>query len=312
MKKLSVILFILTAAFISCEKMPDITPDMLDGELLFDPSIYDPQTYLVSEAITTPTIAQQNTPVIILAHGYSATTFEWDEFRTWNNGDNSILISQVLLGGHGRTYQDFREATWKDWRQGILDEYNALINKGYTNINFAGSSTGGALLLQLIGEGYFNNRIKPKNMFLIDPIVVPSNKILSIVDIAGPMLGYIESGNSPEEEGKWYHYRPYETLKELQNVINVVRKYLEGGIHLPEGTYLKLFKSKIDATADPVSAVMIYNGLKTNTDKSIDIEMINSDLHVFTRLDLRDKVSQQDLDNQQKAFQEMKDKLLGL
>jgi carboxylesterase len=68
---------------------------------------------------------------------------------------------------------------------------------------------------------------------------------------------------------------------------------------------LKVYKSEKDETADPVSAVLIYKGLKTAEDNRIDVEMIDSELHVFTRLDLRTSVSQKDRDNQRRVFDEI-------
>lgn len=69
-------------------------------------------------------------PVLIAAHGYSASTFEWDELRKYADSVKSgILISQVLLGGHGRTYQDFKNSTWRDWQASILNEYKNLFKQ---------------------------------------------------------------------------------------------------------------------------------------------------------------------------------------
>ncbi|HSM63386.1 MAG TPA: hypothetical protein VK833_05560, partial [Gillisia sp.] len=126
---------------------------MLDGDQIFDPSLYDPAKYLVSVAIDSPSDTQKNTPVIITVHGYSASTFEWNEFRTYSDANADILVSQVLLGGHGRTYEEFKNSTWRDWQEPIMTEYNALREKGYTNINFAGSSTACPLVMDLIKSG---------------------------------------------------------------------------------------------------------------------------------------------------------------
>ncbi|MDH5382854.1 MAG: esterase, partial [Cyclobacteriaceae bacterium] len=250
------------------------------------------------------------TPVLIVTHGYTATTFEWDEFRNWNNANgNQFLLSQVLLGGHGRTYEEFKNSTWQDWKEPILEEYERLVAAGYQNISFAGSSTGGALLMEIVDSGYFKAKLAPKNIFLIDPIVIPSSKILSVVGIVGPMLGYVESGNTPEEEPFWYHFRPQETLQELMSVITVVRKSLEEGITLPVGCQMKVYKSTSDPSADPASAVLIYKGIKKPDGSVIDIEMIDSQLHVFTRLALRSSVSQKDTNNQNLVFQDMKNRL---
>lgn len=85
-------------------------------------------------------------------------------------------------------------------------------------------------------------------------------------------------------------------------MLNVVRKELQAGFSLPANVYLKVYKSEKDPTADPVSAVLIYNGLKTHNGNRIDLEFIHSQIHVFTRLSLVPNVTSRDIQNQQYAF----------
>jgi carboxylesterase len=56
--------------------------------------------------------------IILAVHGYSASTFEWQEF-----GQLRLLprISQVLLDGHGRDYESFKASTWQDWSSSIKE-----------------------------------------------------------------------------------------------------------------------------------------------------------------------------------------------
>lgn len=291
--------------FSTCSKTPEIDNNtMLDGDQIFDPSLYDSAKYLVSVAITNPTTLQKHTPVVIATHGYSATTFEWDEFRNYTDKKGGVLVSQVLLGGHGRTYEDFKNSSWKDWQTSIMDEYSALKALGFLNINFAGSSTACPLVMNLIKDkaigvdGF-------RHVFLIDPIVIPSDKLLSIVGVLGPMLGYLETSMTPGEEGHWYHFRPQETLQELLDLIEQTRKDLETGYFLPSSTHMKIYKSIQDPTADAVSAVLIYKGLKNHDQSTVDVEMIDSEIHVITRLNGRDNVTQKDRDNQLFVFNDM-------
>jgi carboxylesterase len=301
LKLLVILLFCLPA----CSKSPDINnAKMLDGDQIFDASLFNPEKFLVSLAIDTPSIAQKNTPVIIVVHGYSASTFEWDEFRTYCDEKTNILVSQVLLGGHGRTYEDFKNSTWEDWQQPIMTEYNALRTKGYTNINFAGSSTACPLVMDLIKKGEISDN-GMKNIFLVDPIVIPSDKLLTLIGLVGPMMGYFETKNTPEEEGHWYHFQPQETLKQLLNLIEKVRKELQRGFNLPSGTGMKVYKSIKDPSADAVTAVLIFKGLKKSDGSNIDIEMIDSELHVVTRLNGRDNITQHDRDIQMHVFDDM-------
>ena len=303
------IYFILPVIFLlcltGCSKNPEINnATMLDGDQIFDPSLYNPAKYLISAAIANPGPAQINTPVVIAVHGYTATTFEWDEFRTYAESKANILVSQVLLGGHGRTYEEFKNSTWEDWQEPIMTEYNALRAKGYTNINFAGSSTACPLVMDLIKKGKIGAN-GMKHIFLVDPIVISSDKLLTLIGLVGPMLGYLETTMTAAEEGHYYHFRPQETLKQLMNMIEKSRKDLQEGFNLPPGIRMKVYKSIKDPTADPVSAVLIYKGLKNSDNSRIEVEMINSELHVVTRLNGRDNITQHDRDIQTHVFDDM-------
>jgi carboxylesterase len=297
--------FTLLFLFAGCKKTPNIPVDYLGGGTIFDSSIYNPQDFLVSASNPNPTPAEAQKPVIIACHGYSASTFEWNEFRTWSAARTDYYISHVLLAGHGRTYADFKKSTWHDWQTSIKNEYNKLVNAGFKNIDFAASSTSCTLLLDMIHGGFFNNATTTVHIFLVDPVVIPSDKFLALIGIIGPVLGYVTANDAPGEEKYYYHYRPQETIQQLEDVLNVVRKELQKGFALPENVYLKIYKSKRDPTADPVSAVLIYNGIKTNNGNHIALDFINSDLHVFTRLNLVPNVTALDRQNQVYAFNDI-------
>ena len=283
----AIVYSILVLLFVGCNKSPAIEDHMLDGNIVFDPSINNPEEFLVSAKYPNPSSEDLDKHIIIAVHGYTASTFEWSEFNEWSV-DTSYRISQVLLGGHGRSYEDFKASTWEDWGESIMLEFEQLESLGYTKISLVGSSTGATLLLELVKSNYFDNRIAPKNIFLIDPIVVPSSKLQSIAGIIGPMLVFVENNQSEEKDEHVYHFKPQETINELNKLMGIVRKGLEDGFVLPEGTDMKVFHSKNDPTANSLSTVLIYKGLtKSNGDK-IDVQIMNSDIHVFTRLKLRE------------------------
>lgn len=298
MKKLIYIFSIFI--ILSCSSDPEIDSNLLDSVEILDSSLLNPENYLVSAKYPNPTEEDKNKRVIIAVHGFSASTFEWDELRKFieNRNIDTVLLSQVLLGGHGRSYEDFKASSYEDWQESIKTEYDKLIALGFTDITLVGSSTGCPLILDLLNIKYFGKELK--EVFLIDPIIIPSDKMLSIVGVAGPILGYVESDLSAGEEKYWYKYRPYETLKELNKLIIKVRKQLEDNLTIGD-VKMTVYKSLKDDAADPVSAVLLYKGIKTNYGK-IRVEMIDSDLHVFTRLDLRPFVSELDQFNQFKVF----------
>lgn len=309
--KLKLCVVLLAGILLSgCDKEPLIEDNMLDGALVFDPSINNPEQFLVSAKYPNPSAEDLSKHIIIAAHGYTATTFEWSEFQEWSQ-DSSYRISQVLLDGHGRTYDAFKASKWEDWQMALKREYEALEKLGYKNISFVGSSTGPALILDLVQAKYFDAHITPKNIFFIDPIVVPSVKLQSLAGIIGPMLVYVEVDQSTEEDAFWYRFRPQETIRELNELIKKVRKDLEHGFKLPANTYMKVFHSKHDPTANSLSSVLIYKGLKQSNGDRIDVQIMESTIHVFTRLKLRESVSQLELNNQQDAFKQIAHKLRG-
>lgn len=303
-------LFLIGLIGLGCSKEPAITDDMLDSGKLFDPSLYKPEQYLISKAIPNPTPAQAGRPVIIACHGYSATTFEWDEFRAYLGNRTDVYLSQVLLGGHGRSYADFKQSTWRDWQTAITTEYEALLKVGYQNISLLTSSTSGPLSLELVSSRYFASRTAPRNLLLVDPIIVPSSKSLSLIGVLGPMLGYVEADQPATEDKVYYHFRPQETLQQLETLLTTVRKELEKGVTLPTGTALMVYKSKQDPVADPVSAVLIYNGIKTATGQPTDVQLIDSKLHVYTRLNLRTDLTTTDRQNQTATFADIVNRVL--
>ena len=150
----------------------------------------------------------------------------------------------------------------------------------------------------------------PREFFLIDPIVVPSDKLLHIVSVAGPVLG-----NSPVafttdvEKRHWYANRPASTLAELNELIELLRGRLEKGFSLPEGARLKCYKAKIDDSADPVTALLIYKGVTGADGSKVDVEMVDSHYHVFTQLATRTGATGEDYELQRRVFTEMIDRM---
>ncbi|NVK48971.1 MAG: esterase [Cyclobacteriaceae bacterium] len=298
------LIFLVIFSLGSCGDPSNIGDDLLDGKLIIDPSIMTPENYLISVSNPNPSPKEASRPVFILCHGYSATTFEWSEFVEWSGETDSYYTSRVLLGGHGKSYEDFKSSSWEEWQQSIFDEYEALLDAGYTNIHLVGSSASAALILEAVSSGYFNGKTPPKNIIFIDPIILPSDKLLPLIGVVGPLIGYMEVDNTEIEKSYWFTYRPQETLQELQNLLKKVRLKLQKGISLPPETNLTVFKSIQDPTADPASALLIYKGLSPS--QQVNIQMINSSLHVFTRLQGRvDTISSLDRLNQEETFQKM-------
>ena len=306
MKTLSsfLLLLVLPLSLASCKKYPPITDENLDSKVFVDSSLMFPGKYLISASDSVPDISK---PVIIAAHGYTATPFEWVEFKEYLEQQNdTVYISRVLLGGHGRSYDEFNNTNWKEWQQPIIDEYNKLYDMGFRKISLAGSSTGCPLILDLIATNFFKDKVAPENVFFIDPIIQPSNKALNYVGILGYFIPYIEVDMAKAELPYWYQFRGRKSLVQLNKILKTNRKHLKQGITLPENIqHFQVFKVTVDDSAAPESAKWLYDGVKMADGSAIDTFMLNSNLHVFTRLKGRDSYSNEDVNRQQKAFNVM-------
>jgi carboxylesterase len=312
MKNIILLSVVALFPFAGCGVTPiNVDDSMLDGPVINDTSLTD-KTYRVSSHPDLATF-DRNRPVIICAHGYGACTYEWEEFRDYAAIDGRVYTSLVLLGGHGRDIQDLQNSTWSDWQAPIMAEYDSLVKLGFTRLSLAGSSTGGALLLEYFSRNAFDARaVLPEECFLIDPIVIPENKTLNIVNIMGPTMGNFPLKlENDAQKRHWYTNRPASTLAQLNDVIELVRSRLEDGIILPAGTKAKVYKSTNDDSADPASALLIYKGCTDHGGNKIDVEMVDSDLHVFTRLHARVTVTHADSLLQAKTFREMIDRVVA-
>jgi len=268
---------------VSCSKEPTIDNEiMLDGDKVVDSALLFPEKYLTSKRHNAPSKYILDKPVVLAVHGFCATSFEWKEFFRWHDSSN-FEVSLITLGGHGESYEAFKKSKWEDWQSSIKSEYEALVNLGFTNISLVGSSTGCPLILQLFENGYFADKTKPNNVILIDPIVVASTKLLSLVKAVGPMIGYSPMELTDSEIGYWYNFRSQETLQELQELLVKTRKDLQDGITVPHGSKVWVYKAVKDESADPISAPLIYSGLQTTSEDQVSVEMIDQGYEDFAR-----------------------------
>jgi carboxylesterase len=277
----------------------------LDSPAVLDPSLNDPDYLLSTRVGLTP--ADRDRPVIIAAHGFTASTYEWQEFRVYAEHSSPVLVSLVLLGAHGRSVAEFEASTWRQWGQPILDEYRSLVAQGYTNISLAGASTSGALILEQLAGRQYHGSVTPQHFFFIDPIVVPGDKKLSLIPLLRYLVHHVVTTGTAEEAPHWYTNRPTAALAQLNELVTRVRSQLTRGVRLPAGSQAKVYKTAKDETADPVSALLIHKGLRTSDGKPIEVQMLDSRLHVFTRLNGRnpESISAADRQRQQQAFEDM-------
>ena len=99
---------------------------------------------------------------------------------------------------------------------------------------------------------------------------------------------------TPKEQDHWLPIRPKKALLELQTLFKTTQQSLTEGIAFGSHTRVSLFQSVDDPIIDPASIDYIYSGLTKKTACTISKTMIDSSLHVFTRLAGRTTITEQD------------------
>ena len=92
----------------------------LDSPLTSDDALNNPDA-LVSRRIKQPSLNQQQSPVCVLVHGFSASSYEFESLKaSLLAHDPDLLFSAVVMGGHGRDYESFKSASYQDWLKPIV------------------------------------------------------------------------------------------------------------------------------------------------------------------------------------------------
>lgn len=259
-----------------CPAAFEIRNGDLDSGLVTDASV---KADLVSATVPNPTDQQKATPVVIAVHGFTATPFEIQDAATYLRGQG-LLVSKVLLGGHGTSLTKFEQADWEDWQEPVVEEYKALKAKGYQKITFLTVSTGGTLVLEGLSRDAF--KPQPPRIVMLSPIAEFKDKR------AGYLVPLSWLGVSAAQKvtgtavGHWYRNRPVSSISSLIDLTEIVKDRLRKGIVLASDTKVLILQPKGDQTVDPVSAPLIDEGLKGGTHK---VEMVDSNLHVPIRPD---------------------------
>ena len=264
--------------------------DWLESEHTTDVAISDPNAR-ISTRIPSPSIEQQSQTVCVLVHGFSASSFEFDAFKkSILEKDPNVFFSSIVLGGHGRNYDAFKNATYEEWLAPIVSELTALTSKGYTNIVLFGVSTGASGILHLALNQKLNH-VPIRQIILMDPYVLPKNKTLYLV----PFLKYIISNTRIENAGElgrrhWYTNRPAHALHELLNLVKKTQSDLtdySGAAIAP----IQIFTAKNDPVADTKGSDLILSALGT---EKVSIDRYDSMHHALIEPTSKKDWSQED------------------
>lgn len=85
---------------------------------------------------------------ILLVHGFTGSPAELRFLGEYLN-EHGFTVYAPLLAGHGLTPEKMAKTNKEDWWNSVVDAYDLLLSKGYTDIIAVGLSMGGALSLKL-------------------------------------------------------------------------------------------------------------------------------------------------------------------
>ena len=253
----------------------------LDSPLTSDGALNNPDA-LVSRRIKQPSLNQQQSPVCVLVHGFSASSYEFESLKaSLLAHDPDLLFSAVVMGGHGRDYESFKSASYQDWLKPIVEEVQSLALNGHQQIILIGASTGATGILHLLMNDTFKG-LPIKQLILIDPYIVPKDKRINLVPVLRFLIGNtVSDATQPLEHRHWYTNRPTAALYELVKLMHMVKQQfatvkLESQNNWPKIT---VFTAKNDPTADTIGADKIQMAFGPDT---VDIQRYDSNRHVIT------------------------------
>ena len=226
----------------------------MDSPLTKDAAL-DSQDSLLSSRLPMPSDHQINQPVCILVHGFSASSAEFENFKDIaEHQDSTILFSTVVMGGHGRSHEIFKDASYKDWIQPIIDEVSQLKRIGYKNISIFAVSGGGAATLHSV----LSEKITGiKQLILLDPYIVPKNKLIFWVPLLRIFIKNTTSGATRDiEYMNKYVNRPASALDELRLLVLQVQDDLKSN-QLDSLPKISVFTANGDPSSDTAGADFI-------------------------------------------------------
>jgi carboxylesterase len=268
------------AALTSACNAVDFEDDWMDSTSTESPAVADPEGYLVS-ARGEPSDEEKDTPVLILAHDWSGAPSGFSEFADYA-ADRGALVSNVLLGGHGRSLDAWLETDADDWAAPIREEHARLSELGYRDINFALVGVSNALFVRLLEQGELEGLTAPKRVALLSPTIISSNKALYTSAVLGPVLNNVPAARSEEEKRMFYTNRPHEVLIELADALVEAEHALDrGDVALPEGTVARIWVAEGDKSIDFTGVDKLETGLVA--DEAIERTTVDSEVHTFWR-----------------------------
>lgn len=215
---------------------------------------------------------------ILLIHGFTGSPAELRLLGGYLN-DHGFTVYAPLLSGHGLTPEEMAKTNKDDWWKSVVEAYNLLLSKGYTDIIAVGLSMGGTLSLKLA-----MNKPLAAVVSMAAPIRV-HNRFIGF----SRWLKYVKAfqvkkkkDESIEQFLVSYDRTPVICAESLDRLIKEVRDSLDK-VAIP----ILIMQGKKDETVRYESAEYIYNHVGSTTK---ELKWYEKSTHIMTLDQERDKV----------------------
>ena len=161
---------------------------------------------------------------ILMIHGFTGSPLS---IKPWANAlhESGYTVCVPRLPGHGSTWEEMNQTTWRDWYREIRSHYETLRLR-HERVFVAGFSMGGSLALHLAAE----KGAEIEGLMLVNPSVHDRRSVMKLV----PFLKYfipslagrgtdVAAPNPPKHS---YGRTPLRALSSLQELWQIVEKEL--------------------------------------------------------------------------------------
>jgi carboxylesterase len=195
---------------------------------------------------------------VLLIHGFTGLPAEMLLLGQYLQ-ERGFTVLGVRLAGHGTTAEDMSHMVWEDWLDSVRDGL-AILGGACEDISVIGHSMGGLLAL-LVAADYTVSSVIP----LAAPIFIAPERGIEFLPPRNVSLGvFIPKArrllkNVPPAANHTYRTMPLISVHELVAGIEAVKPRL-AEVQVP----CLIMQGREDHTADPRSAVYIYNHIASS------------------------------------------------
>ncbi|MCT4533930.1 alpha/beta fold hydrolase [Halodesulfovibrio sp.] len=163
----------------------------------------------------------------LLIHGWTGSSFEMEPFVEPLEADG-VVVRNIMLPGHGTTFEDFQTTGWSDWEWAAEKEYAALAEQ-VDAVFVVGISMGGTLALHVASKFPVAGVVSlaaPLYLYSLFPWQMKDWRIpfTPIIKHLKPVFPLGRRDETHLKIAPWEGYDEFVSLQQLHELMNGVKK----------------------------------------------------------------------------------------